>query len=413
MSIQNENIDTELQKQADIQKLTAIFVVIVAFFQNIFNAFNASSRVTAVFAFLAVVIIIISMILSYIYIRQLVNDYLQSKLVSNPLNLEAPDYIISKSTQLLGSKYKYQLFIIFPIIAFICSIIALLYPSTLYKLFGVQQTPAKTQGLVLGIIIACLLQSLIAIIVNISTYSYAYKSLNLVNDRIKNLNNFIHNKIYKNSAFLGQMKEIPSNSLLVMKVIKSALLNIETDPSVDSLANAFFTLNLYFHFHKIGFRNPNITDAMKIFDIHNLFKGSSLKDKINITKLVTQDQWSPTDFLFRNTTFIEDYSVAIKRIYLSIPNNSTSVKSIDLAISKVAVWLEEFNNRANMLTPEDSWRRFLPMAITILIVQCVPLLIFMYIFQKERVREAFIGFIKQMFPQKMTPTITTTTTTPS
>jgi hypothetical protein len=403
MSSQSENIETEAQKQADIQKLTAVFVVIVAFFQNIFNAFNNSSRVTAIFTLFAIIIILTLMILSYMYIRQLLIDYSVSKLISNPLNLEAPDYVISKSTQFLGSKYKYQLFIILPIISFICCLIALLYPNTLYKVFRVQQIPAKTQGLVLGIIIACLLQSLIAIIVNISTYSYAYKSLNLVNSRIKNLNNFIHNKIYKNANFLGQMKEIPSNSLLVMKVIKAALFNIENEPTVDSLANAFFTLNLYFHFHKIGFRNPNITDAMKIFDIHYLFKGSSFKDKIvNVTNLITENPWSPTDFLFRSTTFIEDYSVAIKRMYMAIPNNNTSVKSVDLAISKVAVWLEELNNRANTLTPEDSWRRFLPMAITILIIQCVPLLILMYIFQKERVREAFIGFIKQMFPKQTT-----------
>ena len=254
-----------------------------------------------------------------------------------------------------------------------------------------------------GILIACLLQSIIAIIVNISTYSYAYKTLHLVNDRITNLNNYIHNKIYKNAGFLGKLKEVPSNSLLVMKVVQGALNNIETNPSVDNLANAFFTLNLYFHFHKIGYRNPNITDAMMIFDIHNLFKGSSFKDKItNVNRLFTGKEWSPADYLFRNATFIEDYSVAIKRIYLAIPNNKTSVKSVELAMSKVATWLEELNNRANTLTPEDSWRRFVPMAITILIIQCVPILLFIYIFQKERVREAFIGFIKQMFPKQTT-----------
>ena len=40
MSSQSENIETEAQKQADIQKLTAVFVVIVAFFQNIFKKIN-------------------------------------------------------------------------------------------------------------------------------------------------------------------------------------------------------------------------------------------------------------------------------------------------------------------------------------------------------------------------------------
>ena len=130
MSSQSENIETEAQKQADIQKLTAVFVVIVAFFQNIFNAFNNSSRVTAIFALFAIIIILTLMILSYMYIRQLLIDYSVSKLISNPLNLEAPDYVISKSTQFLGSKYKYQLFIILPIISFICCLIALLYPNT-------------------------------------------------------------------------------------------------------------------------------------------------------------------------------------------------------------------------------------------------------------------------------------------
>ena len=71
------------------------------------------------------------------------------------------------------------------------------------------------------------------------------------------------------------MKQKPNNSLLVMGVVQNALRNIEKSPSVDTLANAFFTLNLYFHYQKIGYRNPNITDAMKIFDIHSLFIGSS------------------------------------------------------------------------------------------------------------------------------------------
>lgn len=399
-----DNINKEAQKEADIQRLTAIFVVIATFFRNIINAFKQSSSTTAMFTLFAVIFVILSMILSLTYIIKLLSDYSESKLIANPLNVDSTDYSISKSIQLFGSKYKYQLFIILPIITFICSTVALLYPSVIYKWVGIQQPPAHTQGLVMGIIIACLLQSTLAIIVNISTYSYAYKTLHLVNDRIKYLNNFIHNKIYKNASFLKEFKEIPSNSLLVMKTIQNALQNMEKAPSVDAIANAFFTLNLYFHYHKIGYRNPNITDAMNIFDIHVLFKGSSLKDKINITNILARQEWSPADFLFRKATFVEDYSVAIKRIYLAIPGNTTSVKSIDLAMQKVAVWLEELNNRANTLTPEDSWSRFLPMAITILIIQCFPILLFIYIFQKERVREAFIGFIKKMFPQNAIPT---------
>ena len=403
------------QKQADIQKLTAVFVLIASLFQRIFNEFKQSSMITSVSTITSLILIIVTMILSITYLIKLIADYSESKLIANPLNVEASDYNISKSIKLFGSKYKYQLFIILPIISFILSIIALLYPIKLYKLFGIKEAPAATRGFVVGIIIACLFQSTIAIIVNISTYSYAYRTLHLVNDRINSLNNFVHNKIYKNASFLAPMKEIPSNSLLIIKIVQNALRNIEKNPSVDNLANAFFTLNLYFHYQKIGYRNPNITDAMKIFDIHALFVGSSMKDKINITKQLSQQEWSPADFLFRNTTFIEDYSVRIKQLYLSIPGNTTSARSIDLAISKVASWLEELNNRSNMITPEDSWSRFLPMAITILIIQTVPILFFIYIFQKERVREAFLGFMQQMFARESTlPTPSTPpTTTPT
>jgi hypothetical protein len=389
---------TPEQKEADVRKLTAVFIIIATFIQNILNEFKQSSTGTSVFTVLALLLTLSTMFLSIMYLVQLLTDYSNGKLISNPLNLEAPDYIISKSVQFFGSKYKYKLFIIIPIITFIFSVSALIYPYKLYKLFSVRQQPVRTRGLVTGIIIACLLQSIIAIIINVSTYTYAYKTLHLVNDRINGFNNFIHNKIYKNADFLAQMKDIPSNSLLVMKVVQNALRNIDKNPSVDNLANAFFTLNLYFHYHKIGYRNVNITNAMKIFDIHNLFIGSSIKDKINIINRVALREWSPADFLFRNSTFIEDYSVQMKRLYLSIPGNTTSVRSIDLATNKVSSWLEELNNRANMLSPEDSWSRFLPMAITILIVQCVPILIFIYLFRKERRREAFIGVLKKLYP---------------
>jgi hypothetical protein len=142
---------------------------------------------------------------------------------------------------------------------------------------------------------------------------------------------------------------------------------------------------------------------MKIFDIHGLLVGSSLKDKINITNRI-QAKWSPSDFLFRKATFVEDYSVSMKQLYLAIPGNTVSAHSIDLAMVKVASWLEEVNNRANTIYPEDAWGRFLPMAITILVIQTVPILFLMYIFHNERIREAFFGFIKIMMQSKTPPT---------
>ena len=87
-----------------------------------------------------------------------------------------------------------------------------------------------------------------------------------------------------------------------------------------------------------------------------------LKDKINITNILARQEWSPADFLFRKATFVEDYSVAIKRIYLAIPGNTTSVKSIDLAMQNyynhAINYFNSLDNRVKGLLNSKWWFGF-------------------------------------------------------
>jgi hypothetical protein len=370
---------TSEQKDAATAQNSKKVVLLLTFlsttFQSIYNAFKMSSSVASITTILSLCIVIFSMILALRYLMKLLQQLADEELIANPLNKEAIDYSISKSIRFFGSEYKYQLFLILPALSLIFAIIAVIKPAT---------------GLVKGIAFACLFQSLIALIVNISTYNYAYKTIYLVNERIKNMNNFIHNKFYKNAKFLNSLKNIPSNSLLVLNVVKGAVSNIEKDVSIDNLSQAFFTLNLYFHIQKIGHRNINIKDAVEMFDIHNILAGSSLKDKVNIVSKIAKLSWSPTDFFFRKTTFVEDYSNSIKQMYISVGGSN---KLANKAMIRVSAWIEELNNRANTITPEDSMGRFFPMAITILVMQTLPLLLLIFIFQKESVRNGISQFL--------------------
>ena len=374
----NPPLTSEQREAATAQnskKVVLLLTFLSTTFQSIYNAFKMSSSVASITTILSLCIVIFSMILALRYLMKLLQQLADEELIANPLNKEAIDYSISKSIRFFGSDYKYQLFLILPALSLIFAIIAVIKPAT---------------GLVKGIAFACLFQSLIALIVNISTYNYAYKTIYLVNERINNMNNFIHNKFYKNAKFLNSLKNIPSNSLLVLNVVKGAVSNIEKDVSIDNLSQAFFTLNLYFHIQKIGHRNVNIKDAVEMFDIHNILAGSSLKDKVNIVSKIAKLSWSPTDFFFRKTTFVEDYSNSIKQMYISVGGSN---KLAEKAMIRVSAWIEELNNRANTITPEDSMGRFFPMAITILVMQTLPLLLLIFIFQKESVRNGISQFL--------------------
>jgi len=365
---------TRCPVDADASKIARVFPCLTLALGFVITEFKKPSVGTSLFTVISLLLILSSMFLSITYLIILLKESSESQLIANPLNLQAPEYNISKSVQFFGSEYKYQLFIILPVLA-IC--------FSGYALYRSKKQDTNHSDLVTGIIIVCLIQAVIALILNVSTYSYAYKKLKMVNGRINDLNNYIHNKIYKNATFLSHLKEIPHDSLSVSAVVKKTLATIESQPSVDVIANAFFTLNLYYHFQKIGFRNEHISNAMNIFDIHSLFVGSSLKDRINIMNKISQAQWSPTDFLFRKTTFIEDHSQAMKKVYLKMFNGSVSSHTVDNAVNKVSIWLAELNGRANMINPQDSWKGFITMAILILVIQTAPLLLVIHFYKKS------------------------------
>jgi hypothetical protein len=371
------------KKEKEKALKTAAVVALLTFIKELWDKLKVdiskSSKYGSIFALLTLLIVLGSMTLSLIYLIKILKESSNAALISNPLNKESLDYSISKSIDFFGSDYKYQLFLWLPII------------SILFAIIAIRTKPLV--GIIQIVVFACLFQSIIALIVNWSTYRYAYKTLYLVNSRINNLNNLIHNNIYKNAQFLSTLTNIPSNSLLVLSVVKNAVSNINPNADVTTLAQAFFTLNLYFHIQKIGYRNENIIDAVQIFNINNLLMGSSLKDKINITKKISQLSWSPVDFLYRKTTFVEDFSNTIKETFVLSGGNPFNAEK---AMVTVNLWLEELNNDANSIAPQDSLGRFLPMSIIILIIQTLPLLIFIYLFRNEAIRNGIKQFMEKI-----------------
>jgi len=365
-------------------------------------SFKNTSATVSVLAFLAIMLTIATMILAITYLGMINYQKSNYQLIANPLYTDSPEYTVTRSiaSSKYNKKYDYRLFIILPAISLVLSLLGLFpkYIIGFFKFFRKNITPRETQPLVKCILIACVIQSVISLAMNTPTYAITYKLLDSVNSRVNYLNNYIHNKIYNNASFLNTLTNVPKTNIEALANIKSAIYNIEqpqnlTDPKARSdftnnLASAFFTLNLYHHLLKIGYDSTNLQNVVNLFNINKLLIGSSFGANIvDLNKIYSE--WSPTDFFFRNFSFMDNYTETIKNLYvLNIPSNINIPNDVIAhAMIQVNTWIEEINNRANTIYPEDSWNKFLTMATIVLIVQTIPLFITILVLRDESIKK--------------------------
>lgn len=278
-------------------------VNIMALLRQIFTDLKESPRKIAILAIIGILIMFATTFIAMIYMYRLLNDLRSNGLIKNPLNREAVDYNISKSMTMRlssifdkGVRYKFALLLLLPVLTLIISIAGIYFMTKI--------TEPATRNTVKFLLAITLVQSVVAIIVNYSSFLSVYRTISVTQMRVTNFNSFVVFNLYKTSSFLRLLQNIPTNSFSMSRAIYGALqsMNTEDKANPDKVASALFTLNMYIHIQKIGYNNPNIGDAFDLFNIFKIFNG------IN---------YSPADFFFRQPTFMYNYSHKIREIYKS------------------------------------------------------------------------------------------------
>uniref|UniRef100_A0A6C0KXD1 Transmembrane protein n=1 Tax=viral metagenome TaxID=1070528 RepID=A0A6C0KXD1_9ZZZZ len=293
--------ETEIE-ETEIEK--AIEVELVHFLHaltELHNEFKEIDLPTRVFTILGILIAITTGIISIVYSITLNNDYQKSLLIKNQINKESLDYNISHSISFdprslfkKSIKYKFILFLILPVLAFICAVIVII-------LMGFK--PNDRQPIIYIPIAVVLIQSVLSIITNFVGFSSVRKNIRDIQNKTAQFNSYVLLNMYTDPNFLSILQNVPTNSFSMIKAIQAALNNVndadKNDPT--KIASVLLTLNLFIHIQKIGFKNPNIFQAFTLFNPANL----------------TPDLFVMSDYLYRQPTYITNYSSRIIDIYKS------------------------------------------------------------------------------------------------
>ena len=377
-----------------------------------FAAFKASPIQPLIAAVLSLLLVISLCVLSIVYVVRIALDYSNSVSMKNPVNSESMDYNVSRSgdtvftlqlenvgsdvpalqriknfslsilkliTSAFGSdtKYKYQLFIIVPWLIIALSAIGLFFVVQM----RIGKNPRETPGFITGILAGCFLHGVTIFFLNNVIYLYGNKPLRLVSMRIRSYNTYIYNRMYKNGDFLKSLTEINSNTFESIETVKNILRQVPKSIGTLDLAKVMFSLNMYLHAHKLGLRNPNIVDALGTFSPMYMLNAS---------------RYSPSDYLFRHATFVDDYSQVMVSAMRSLQEEnwvSPPAKTVYEAAMLVNEWASGASNKANSLYVEDSVSPFIKMALAIAVVQWLPVIVLVLVLRKKEARDGFMSVI--------------------
>ena len=302
-------------------------------------------------------------------------------LIKNPINAQATDYTIARSASgnIFQSQYPYVLFLWFPPIILSCAALAL---------WRMWRTGVRIPGFMTAIMCIAILYGVVTMIFNYMAYFYGSRMMKLVSQRIGDFNGSAHARLYTDMNILKMYTKAQSNSFLVMDAIKSAARRVPEKTSWDALAKFLYTTNMYLHFQKIGMRNPFIVQALETF---------------NATNIIRKKSYSPSDYLFRNSTYIEDYSETIVSMMRRLQDNplekrkdKISEETFTNAVIQTSEWIADSNNRANTFYSEDALFPFIKMAIVMSISNTFLFIVFSWIFKDPQNRKDLLDFLSKM-----------------
>lgn len=364
--------------------LQATLIALYNAFVGVANDFTNTGKISRILLIIGFVVIILGAYASYKMLDIFVMDYAASKLRNNPLNGESADFKVAQASTGFSksNKYPYKIFLITPLIILGCALGVFLAGF----LFGETTTGAMT-----GIYALLIGYGLIILVMNYMLFYAGNHMLALVKTRITEFNIIALSHLYPNTNVLDLYTKVQPNTFQVMDTIREGTRSLQPDISSESLAKFLYTTNLYLHYQKIGIRNTAILDALDIF---------------NPRAALLRGVFAPADYLFRKSTYIEDYTDNILAIYKRAAQGASASAALipdkiqNEASIMVADWMADANNRANTFYAEDAINPFLIMAILIFLVNTFPFLILLYIFRKEEVRDALFAVINKISASK-------------
>ena len=299
----------------------------------------------------AFIITILSMGLSIYYVYTMVMTLLEKLSLKVPLNEDTLEFdAIPSTTFFTFSDYNMWLFFIFPLIVFASLLVIPVLASNNFIIPDI-----------IKILIWVLLfhNVMVFVVFAIFFFESRYKN-SLVNKRLNIVDNYICSKIYRNSNVLKILREPKTDFISIINTIQEVMRLLPQNIKEDDLAKVFYTLHLYFHYHKIGVRNPRIQQALNTFSISSLLLR----------------QCKPSKYFNRFGTYIEDINETIKE-YLPQNFSKTDLR-IRNALNKCYVMVMQTNNMANSIYPEDALRPFLSLNFSNVTIQMISLIILSY-----------------------------------
>jgi hypothetical protein len=189
--------------------------------------------------------------------------------------------------------------------------------------------------------------------------------------------------MYKSGDFLTSLTEITSNTFESIETVKNILRQVPKSVGTLDLAKIMFSLNMYLHMHKLGLRNPNIAAALGTFSPMYMLNAA---------------RYSPSDYLFRNSTFVDDYSQVMLSAMRSLQEEnwvSPPNKTIYEATMLVNEWASGASNKANSLYVEDAISPFVKMALGMAVVQWLPIIVLAFVLRKKETRDGLVSVIAE------------------
>lgn len=317
--------------------------------KDIFRGIIEISPWISVFFVFGLLISIFSILLSIYYVYSILDTIVQRMMISTPLNMDTLEFEAMLSTELFKlSKYSMWLFIILPLLSIfllaVMGIVAISIKST---------TPIPS---IIKYTTWILVAHNVLIFLGFSIFYFQARfQTNTVRSRINSFNNYVCTKLYRNSKFLNVIKNPQTDIISIVSKFTESLSHLPLNSDKDQYAKAFYTLTLYYHYHKIGIRNPRIKGALDLFNPLSILLSNC----------------NPAGYLNRYGTYIEDISELIKQYLPKTvnPNNDLVKQGLDQCYS----WVIQTNNLANSLYPEDALRPFLMLTFSNLTIQTVSL----------------------------------------
>lgn len=383
VSMMKDKLVTETQKK-DAKKhgiVGGMFFMIIMMFVRIVQDYKKCwgiSKMVCIYSLLGLASVITTGVLATYYLVTAKVDKYKSELLKNPINRESFAYNVARSGSLFGSRYKYPLLWMIPMVGLIFCLLGL--KATTAK--GEGQDKGAIPGSIMAVLFACSAQSFVALLANFIIIYLTNRVLRVTTARIGAYNQYVLSRIIVNANFLAQLQTVPQNSFAMTNTVRAALLSLNKDASIEEIAKAIFTLNLFIHYQKMGQRNIHLGDA--------------LNQTFRLSSLLTARSYSPSDFLFRRVTFIKDNSNLIHTTMMMLTDaegkkhfTPQAIANVNKALISVTDWTNQANFLANSFYPDDAVLRFDIMSPTVCAVSTLPVVIAIYVARNKTLMYEF------------------------